>query len=103
MKIKGYRILVDPDKVETMSEGGIFMVLDERMEMVSQQFGTVVDIGDTCWTDAAGRPLVRWCEVGDRVLFSKHAGRFYTDPKDPDKKEFMIINDNDIIGVCNNV
>jgi len=101
MEIKGYRILVQPDAIETMSQGGIYMVLDERMAMTAQQYGTVVGIGPTCWTDAQGNKLERWCEVGDRVLFSKHAGRFFTDPADPEKKELLIINDTDIIGVCN--
>ena len=101
MKIKGYRILVEPEPIETLSEGGIFLVLDERMEMTAQQFGFVIDIGPTCWTDARGGALERWCEVGDRIIFSKHAGRFYLDPKDPEKKELMIINDTDVIGVCN--
>jgi co-chaperonin GroES (HSP10) len=100
MKIKGYRILVEPDPVETMF-GNIIIVMDERMEKAAQQFGTVLSIGPTCWTDRNGEKLGDWCEEGDRVLFSKHAGRFYVDPADPDKKELMIINDNDIIGVCN--
>lgn len=103
MKIKGYRILVKPDDIHTQTKSGIIVVLDERMEMTSQQFGVVVDVGPTCWTDSQGNALERWCEAGDRVLFSKHAGRFFTDPDDPEKKELLIINDTDIIGVCNNV
>jgi co-chaperonin GroES (HSP10) len=50
MKVKGYRILVKPDDIKTTSDGGIVLVLDERMEQASQQFGTVIDIGPTCWT-----------------------------------------------------
>ena len=98
MKIKGYRILVKPDDVKTTTEWGYQLVLDERMEAASQQFGTVMDVGATCWTDREGKPLERWCEVGDRVLFSKHAGRFVYDP-DNDDEEFMVINDTDVIAV----
>ena len=98
MKIKGYRILVSADEIKTMSDGGIYLVLDERMELASQQFGTVIDIGSTCWTDAKGEQLERWCEIGDRILFSKHAGRFVYDRADKDR-EYMVINDTDVIAV----
>lgn len=98
MQVKGYRILVKPDEIDTVSKGGIIMVLDERMELASQQFGTVICIGPTCWTDGQGNALERWCEVGDRVVFSKHAGRFVYDPTEDDA-EYMVINDNDIIAV----
>jgi co-chaperonin GroES (HSP10) len=96
MKVKGYRILVKPDDIKTTSDGGIVLVLDERMEQASQQFGTVIDIGPTCWTNAEGEKLEQWCAVGDRILFSKHAGRFVYDPDDNDE-EYMIILDTDVI------
>jgi len=98
INVKGYRILVKGDAIETVSKGGIVMVLDERMEKASQQFGRVIAIGATCWSMADGTPLEPWCKVGDRVVFSKHAGRFVYDPTDNDA-EYMIINDTDIIAV----
>ena len=98
MKVKGYRVLIQPDELEKVTKGGIILVLNERLEAAGQQFGTVAGIGDTCWTDAKGEKLTQWCEVGDRVLFSKHAGRFVFEPED-NNKEYMIINDTDVICV----
>ena len=99
MKIKGYRILVDIDKVETISEGGIIIIVnerDERLEASASQFGTVAQVGHTCW--AGGIDQEPWCKVGDRIIFSKHSGRFVYDPEDKDK-EYMAINDTDVIAV----
>lgn len=101
LKVKGFRILVKADEVETMSEGGIVLVLDEKLERSGQQFGTVVDVGDTCWAGRANTGnLVEgkaWCQKGDRILFSKHAGRFVYDPST--KEELLIMNDDDVLAV----
>lgn len=98
LNVKGYRILVEIDPVETVSKGGIVIVQNEKLEAAAQQFGTVISIGDTCWTDAKGNPLSRWCEEGDKILFSKYSGRFVYDPEDKDR-ELMVINDTDVIAV----
>lgn len=94
LQVKGYRILVKPDEVEKTSAGGIIMVLDEKLERTGQQYGRVVGIGDTCWSEIDSEP---WCAVGDRILFSKHAGRFVYDPETED--ELMIMNDTDVLAV----
>jgi len=98
MKVKGYRILVKPDGVKTTTDWGYQLVLDERLEASGQQFGIVVDIGPTCWTDRSGAPLERWCEVGDKILYSKHSGRFVYDPENDDE-EYLVIQDTDVIAV----
>ena len=100
LNIKGYRILVQPKEIETVSSGGIVITLEgtneAKLEEAGQQFGTVLSIGATCWkTEVLGEP---WCEVGDTILFSRHSGRFVYDPDDNDKK-YMIINDTDVIAV----
>lgn len=101
LKVKGYRILVKADEVETMSEGGIFLVLDEKLERSGQQFGIVVDIGEDCWAGRSNAGTLvegkQWCKIGDRILFSKHAGRFVYDPKTKD--ELLIMNDDDVLAV----
>lgn len=97
LKIKGYRILVKADPIETTTAGGIVLVQNEKLEAAGQQFGTVIGIGDTCWTDAKGEDLGQWCAKGDKILFSRHAGRFVYDPDD--NEEYMIMNDTDVIAV----
>ena len=100
LKMKGYRMLVEIKPVETISEGGIVITLDQnvKMEAAGSQFGTVIDIGDTCWTTAEGNNLTPWCVVGDRILFAKYGGRIVYDPENKDK-DLMIMNDTDVIAV----
>ena len=101
LEVKGYRILVKADELETVTAGGIVLVLDEKLERSGQQFGTVVNVGSDCWAGRSNRGnLVEgkaWCKVGDRILFSKHAGRFVYDPET--KEELLIMNDDDVLAV----
>ena len=97
LKVRGYRILVDPEEIEKVTAGGIVLVQDERLEASGQQFGVVVGIGSTCWTDGEGNPREPWCSVGDKILFAKHAGRFVYDPET--KKEYQIMLDTDVLAV----
>lgn len=107
----GFRILVKPeeDRVEKelgqkveggyQRESGIFIVENSDTESeilresVSQQYGIVVDIGPIAWYDYADGQ--KWCKIGDRVCFSKHAGKFIEDPIT--KKMLIAMNDSDII------
>ena len=99
INMKGYRLLVDIDPIEKVTPGGIVLVQDEKLEASGQQFGTVVAIGHTCWTNAEGEQVVEpWCEVGDYILFARHAGRFVFDPKDR-SKEYSVMLDTDVIAV----
>jgi co-chaperonin GroES (HSP10) len=100
MKIKGYRILVEVKEVETISAGGIIIIVnkrDERMEASASQIGVAVQVGHTCWKSSTIEQEP-WCYVGDTILFSKHSGRFVYDPEDNDK-EYMVIQDTDVIAV----
>ena len=96
MKVKGYRILVTPDALEKVSEGGIVLVHeDERREQAALQTGTVVGVGNTAWmTEATSDP---WAALNDHILFSKHSGRLVVDPTDD--TEYLIMNDTDVLCV----
>ena len=99
MKIKGYRLLIETEKVETVSQGGIIIIVnerDERMEASASQIGTVRGVGATCWQGKIEQEP--WCALGDKILFSKHSGRFVYDPEDNDK-EYMVIQDTDVLAV----
>jgi co-chaperonin GroES (HSP10) len=95
--MQGYRLLVKAKAVETVTESGIILAIDEKLELSGQQFGTVVQIGHTCWCDENDNPKRQWCSVGDEILFSKYAGRFVYDPED--NEEYLVINDTDVIAV----
>ena len=100
LNMRGYRLLVEIKAVETVSTGGIVITLDQnvKMEAAGSQFGTVVSIGDTCWTGANGEKLSQWCKVGDKILFAKYGGRVVYDPEDKER-DLMIMNDTDVIAV----
>lgn len=95
--MQGYRLLVKADAVETVTESGIILAIDEKLEASGQQFGTVIDIGSTCWCNEKEEPNTPWCAVGNKILFSKYAGRFVYDPED--NEEYFIINDVDVLAV----
>jgi co-chaperonin GroES (HSP10) len=95
--MKGYRLLVKPKKIEHTSKAGLIVIVEgsaeDKLEKAGQQFGDVISIGPTCWNaEELGDP---WCEVGDTILFSRHAGRFVYDPEDDE--EYFVMNDTDVI------
>ncbi len=101
MKVKGYRILVTPDPIEQVSKGGIVMAYaDERVEKAALQTGVVEGVGNTAWQGEAfstSSCSTAWCQEGDRILFSTHAGRVVIDPTDA--AEYLIMNDTDVLCV----
>ena len=95
INVKGYRVLVKADEIEKVTKGGIVLVQDERLEKTLTQFGTVVDIGETCWIGEAFKNP--WCKVGDKIMFSKHSGRFVRET--PESEQYLIMNDTDVLAV----
>jgi len=88
----GYRVVVLPDKVEEVTEGGI--ILPEQMTKMGKAAttnGVLVGKG----------PLVehgvKEIPVGTRVVYAKYAGKFVDNPDD-ESNPFAIMNDEDIIG-----
>jgi len=105
--MKGYRILVKPDKVEETTEGGIVLAINKKLEKTGIQKGVVIDIGPSAWkafreVDEKGKEHngEQWVKPGDYILFARNAGRFVYDPFEPeeeDQNEYVIMNDEDII------
>ncbi len=89
-----HRILIKVDPVETKTASGIIVSLNEKREQAAAEIGTVVDIGSTAFKDYGETPNL--IKVGDRVYFAKYAGKTV---KDTDGNEFLICNDEDIVGV----
>lgn len=100
----GHRIIVKPDPIEEklkrdFGDGKMFeIVSDKKIERSIEIHGTLVAVGDQAWKafgkDFTGEP---WAHVGDRIMFSQHAGRFVTDPETGE--DFLIMNDEDITAV----
>lgn len=92
MKALGHRVLIKPKEIETESEGGIVLVLDERMEKAGNDIGTVTAIGDQAFVAYGDEP---WCKVGDKIIYAKYGGKFVVDPVSGD--DYIVINDDDCL------
>lgn len=94
LHVKGRRVLVKPDPVEDISEGGIILSIDKRLERTAVMKGTVLEIGHLCWKDFTDE--TPWCQVGDWVMYSPYAGQIIKVPGT--KEEILVMNDEDILG-----
>lgn len=103
--IPGFRVLVRPDKVVEKDEVykaaktfGFELFEDNHRGMKLEQNainrGVVVAIGPLAWKDYGD---VAWCQVGDYIGYSQHAGKFETDPFTDEK--FILLNDEDVTSV----
>jgi co-chaperonin GroES (HSP10) len=88
----GNKILVQMDRVEEMSKGGIVIPHQktERDEM-SQMVGTLVAVGNCAWGDQPAP----WARVGDRVKFAKYAGYLHEEGA----VKYRVMHDLDIVMV----
>lgn len=107
MKLRpaGHRILVKPDVVEDeveLAPGKKFKIVqDERLARHNQQLGTLVAVGPDAWAafrkvDDSGKEVngKPWAKPGDRVWYSKNAGKFIEHPET--EEVFIVMNDEDI-------
>lgn len=72
---------------------GIELSLDKR-EAAAVEYGTVVQVGPTSFTDLGGDPSI--LSVGDRVSLTRYAGKKIVDT---DGVEYQIFNDSDILAI----
>lgn len=88
----GNKILVQMDKVEEVSKGGIFIPTPKvEREQMSQMIGTLVAVGNCAWGDQPAP----WAKVGDRVKFAKYAGYIHEEGE----IQYRIMHDLDIVMV----
>lgn len=90
MQVKGYRLLVIPDPVVEKTDWGFELNIDKEKSKINQMYGTVHQVGAECWPDQEP-----WCKPGDRVAWSKYAGKFIID--EAAGVEYIILNDQDIL------
>ena len=92
LKPVGYRLLIKPDSLEEITDGGIVLIhKDEIAAKAATVRGTVVAIGPNCWTGETP-----WVDVGDRVQYAKYSGKMVDDPDDI-KNPYLVINDEDVL------
>ena len=86
-----HRILLKLDNIETKTESGIIIAMDEKRERKAVEVGTVVSIGETAFKDYGGAPDM--IKIGDRVVIARYSGK---EIKDGDI-EYVVVNDEDIL------
>jgi co-chaperonin GroES (HSP10) len=94
MEVKGRRLLVKPDEINTKI-GSFEIAVDRKMERAGQHRGTVVSIGSLCWKGFEDE--TPWCQVGDWVQYVRYAGQTVEDPVT--KEEYHVMNDEDLVAV----
>lgn len=99
VKALGFRVHVKPDPVEEVTKSGIVIPKNKIKEQAEISKGTVTDIGPLAWKNQLYGYGVDgwepWCKVGDRVFYSKYAGKMLVDTKDSDNV-ILVLNDEDI-------
>jgi co-chaperonin GroES (HSP10) len=92
----GYRVLVEPDKVEEVSKGGIIVTTtNKKLEQQAQVKGTVIALGTECWRESKAP----WCKVGDKVLYQKHVGMRIPGLDGNMLDNYLLLNDEDITAI----
>lgn len=89
-----HRVIVMPDEVETVTKSGIVIPVDPKRERTHVETGTVISIGETAFQGefkADIRPKKK-----DRIYYAKYAGKIIKDSND---KEYLILNDEDILAI----
>ena len=89
----GGHVLVLPDEVKEKTSGGIYLPkTTQDTEQAAATTGTIVAIGPSAWKDLDdGSP---WATVGDKVIYARYAG---VGMQGNDSKNYVLINDNDIL------
>jgi co-chaperonin GroES (HSP10) len=100
IKILLHHILVKPDDATEADQDlkrakavGIILELDKR-EQAAVEYGTVVKIGPTSFTDLGRDPTI--LKEGDRISFARYSGKSI---KDSDGTEYLLLNDQDVLVV----
>ena len=95
-----YKVVVLPDEMEAVSEGGL-IIPNETRERVSYavETGTIVSMAGNAFSDDsifAEKP-----EVGDRVFFSKYSGSLFEIqvPKSRETVKYRLMIDKDICAI----
>ena len=87
-----YVAMIKPQRVEGMSEGGLFLPESVRQrEQVAIDRGTLVAHGQGFWEGQQGRKP----EIGESVLFDRYAGSLIK----IDGQDYRLCNDDKIIAI----
>lgn len=92
-----HRLLVKPDPIETTTESGIVLAVNEKREQAAAERGIVVLLGSTCFKDYGGDEST--VQVGDHIFYARYAGKEVSEGNSNDSEKFVLLNDEDVVGV----
>lgn len=92
-----FNVLIRPDEIPTKTKSGIVYpeaVMEQRKH--AQTIGTMVQASPLAFSYADWPEGARKPEVGDRVIFARHAGTLVNGP---DGIEYRCVKDKDVVAV----
>lgn len=101
----GWRILVEPVKIKTHTDGGIELPAESiRAQEYLRYYGRVVAMGPLCYQNDRFKPHPNAacevaCKVGDMVVFDRHAGQEVVQKRGDDVVRYRVINDDNVLGI----
>lgn len=98
IKPLGYVVLVKPDEYEDkvdLGNGLKLEIVEDKRVKATIVTGTLVAIGPWAWADKGDGN--KQAKVGDKIIYSKFAGKTILDPDT--KEPYLLMNDEDINAV----
>ena len=89
-----YKVVIKPDSLESKTPGGIILMQNERDEWAVHE-GVIDAVSVHAFTYAEWPEGARKPQVGDRVMFAKHAGALV----ERNGTKYRCVKDKDIIAV----
>lgn len=98
-----FRLLVQPENISYKSKGGIYLGTETQMKKEKNAVftGKVLEKGPAAGKYFESEYDCEWpVEVGDYIYFKSYHGHFFKLPDNPDV-EYIILNDEDVMGILN--
>ncbi len=102
LRAPGWRILVRPVRIETVTAGGIALPQQAVEEREYLQFvAQVVAMGPQCYRHPKFLDGDPWCKPGDWVLLRQYAGQgFLVRDENGEEVRVRLVNDDEVLAVA---
>jgi co-chaperonin GroES (HSP10) len=99
----GYRILIQPIKVEDFTPGGL--ALPEEVKTAKSYLryvGRVIALGPNAYQHPKFQGAPPWCKEGDWVIYCQNNGQPVVLKVDGTEEAYRLINDDEVLAVVDN-
>lgn len=103
LKAVGYRLLLQMDKIEEVSKGGIVIARHDGgiRDQAGVEIGVVLDIGPEAYKDTgSGEP---WVKIGDKIQVVRYSGVNVEHVYRETGIMYRWVNDRDVLGIIEDV